>query len=80
MAGAKRARTAETPKPPSLCLRLHASYFYSDYLNLDGGFDSRSNRKVIFNAEMIPNINENLRHRKTTQRGRKRLFNRAIRR
>jgi dihydrofolate synthase/folylpolyglutamate synthase len=28
MVGAKRARTAETPKQPSLCLRLRASYFY----------------------------------------------------
>jgi hypothetical protein len=28
------------------------------YLNLDGGFDSRANRKSIFNAGMIPNINE----------------------
>jgi transposase len=48
------------------------------YLNLDGGFDSKHNRKVIFNAGMIPNIKENPRHRKTTKRGRKRLFNRAI--
>jgi transposase len=38
-------------------LRLHRSYF-----NLDGGFDSKSNRKVIFNAGMIPNIKENPRH------------------
>ena len=45
------------------------------YLNLDGGFDSRHNRKLIFNAGMIPNIKENPRYRKTTQRGRKRLFN-----
>ena len=28
MVGAKRARTAETLKPPSLYLRLHALYFY----------------------------------------------------
>ena len=28
MAGAKRARTAETPKQPSLSLRLRAPYFY----------------------------------------------------
>jgi hypothetical protein len=28
MVGAKRARKAETPKQPSLCLRLRASYFY----------------------------------------------------
>ena len=48
------------------------------YLNLDGGFDSIANRTCIFNAGMIPNIKENPRHRKTTKRGRKRLFNAAI--
>jgi transposase len=48
------------------------------YLNLDGGFDSQSNRKAIFNAGMIPNIKENPRNRKTPKRGRKRLFNAAI--
>jgi Transposase DDE domain len=48
------------------------------YLNLDGGFDSRANRKCIFNAGMIPNIQENPRNRKRTKRGRKRLFNAAI--
>jgi Transposase DDE domain len=48
------------------------------YLNLDGGFDSRHNRKMIFSAGMIPNIKENPRHRKTTKRGRKRFFNEAI--
>ena len=26
------------------------------YLNLDSGFDSKLNRKCIFNAGMIPNI------------------------
>ena len=30
MERAKRARTAETPKQPSLCLRLRAPYFYPD--------------------------------------------------
>jgi transposase len=50
------------------------------YLNLDGGFDSKHNRKVLFNAGMIPNIKENPRNRKTTKRGRKRLFNQAIHR
>jgi hypothetical protein len=54
-------------------LRLHRSYF-----NLDGGFDSKSNRKVIFNAGLIPNLKENPLHRKTTKRGRKRLFDQAI--
>ena len=48
------------------------------YLNLDGGFDSTSNRKAIFNAGMIPNIKENPRNRKRPKRGRKRLFNQAI--
>ena len=48
------------------------------YLNLDAGFDSTYNRKMIFNAGMIPNIKENPRNRKTTKRGRKRLFNEAI--
>jgi transposase len=48
------------------------------YLNLDGGVDSKSNRKAIFNAGMIPNIKENPRHRKRPKRGRKRLFNEAI--
>jgi transposase len=48
------------------------------YLNLDGGFDSARNRKIIFNAGLIPNIKENPRNRKATKRGRKRLFNAAI--
>jgi transposase len=48
------------------------------YLNLDSGFDSKHNRQCIFNAGMIPNITENPRHRKSTKRGRKRLFNEAI--
>jgi len=48
------------------------------YLNLDGGFDSRRNRKAIFNAGLVPNIKENPRNRKAAKRGRKRLFNAAI--
>src|SRR6266852_3148910 len=47
-------------------------------LNLDGGFDSARNRKCMFNAGLIPNIKANPRNRKTTKRGRKRLFNEAI--
>jgi hypothetical protein len=47
-------------------------------LNLDGGFDAKHTRKMSFNAGMIPNSTENPRHRKTTQRGRKRLFNETI--
>jgi hypothetical protein len=48
------------------------------YLNLDSGFDSKHNRKCIFNAGMIPNIKENPRNCKSTKRGRKRLFNEAL--
>jgi len=48
------------------------------YLNLDGGCDSKANRKAIFHAGMMPNIKENLRHRTSPKRRRKRLFNEAI--
>jgi Transposase DDE domain len=48
------------------------------YLNLDGGFDSKHNRKAIFNAGLIPNVKENPRNRKRSKRGRKRWFNAAI--
>ena len=47
-------------------------------VSLDGVYDSRANRKAIFNRGMIPNINENPRGRKTPKRGRKRLFVVAI--
>jgi transposase len=52
--------------------------FKGAYLNLDGGFDSASNRKAIFNAAMIPNIKESPRNRKRPKHSRKRLFNQAI--
>ena len=48
------------------------------YLNLDGGFDAKTNRKAIFNAGMMPNIKENPRNRKARKRGRKRWFNAVI--
>ena len=48
------------------------------YLNLDGGFDSMRNRKAIFNAGLIPTINENPRNPRTPRGGRKPLFNAAI--
>lgn len=44
----------------------------------DGVYDSKSNRKLIFNASMIPNIPENIRNRKKTKRGKKRLFSKDI--
>lgn len=45
--------------------------------NLDSGFDSRSNRKVIWNAALRPNIPENPRNRNTKKpkRGRPRYYN-----
>ncbi len=51
---------------------------FGSTMSLDGGYDSKDNRKKIFNAGMIPNINENKRNRKTTKRGRKRIFDKAI--
>src|ERR1700739_3469839 len=47
-------------------------------VTLDGGFDSKANRKCIFHAGMTPHIKENPRNRKRPKRGRKRLFNAAI--
>ena len=47
-------------------------------MSLDGAYDCKANRKMIFNAGMTPNINANKRNRKRTKRGRKRLFNKAI--
>lgn len=47
-------------------------------MSLDGVYDCKANRKMIFNAGMTPNINENKRNRKKTKRGRKRIFDEAI--
>lgn len=47
-------------------------------VHLDGGFDSRANRKGLFKAGRLPHIKEHPRNRKTTKRGRKRCFNAAI--
>ena len=47
-------------------------------VSLDGVYDSKVNRKAIFNRGMVPNINENPRNRKTTKRGPKRVFSAAI--
>ena len=47
-------------------------------ISLDAAYDSQKNRKMIFNAGMVPNINENKRNRKSKKRGRKRLFDKGI--
>jgi transposase len=44
-------------------------------VSLDGAYDCRADRKAIFNRDMIPNIPENPRGRKTPKRGRKLHFN-----
>lgn len=43
-------------------------------LNLDAGFDSRKNRKAVWNTNLKPNIKENPRNRKKPKQGRKRFF------
>jgi hypothetical protein len=49
-------------------------------INLDSGFDSRMNRKNVFNAGLWPNIKENPRNRKPAppKRGRPRLWDEAV--
>ena len=47
-------------------------------MNLDGVFDSKKNRKLIFNRHMVPNIPENKRNRKKTKPGPKRFFDAGI--
>lgn len=47
-------------------------------LNLDAGFDSKQNRKAVFNAGMKPNIKENPRNRPKPKRGRKRFFAKVL--
>lgn len=46
--------------------------------SLDSAYDSAANRKMIFNAGMVPNIKENSRNRKQTKRGRKRFYSEDI--
>jgi len=47
-------------------------------LNLEAGFDSKTNRKCLFNAGLRPNIKENPRNRQKPNRGRKRFFADAL--
>ena len=46
--------------------------------SIDGVYDSKANRKAIFNRGLVPNIPENRVGRKKTKRGRKRLFDADI--
>lgn len=47
-------------------------------MSLDGVYNSRKNRKAIFNLGMVPNIPENRRNRKKPKRGRKQGFYQKI--
>ena len=47
-------------------------------MSLDGVYNSRKNRKSIFNLGMVPNIPENKRNRKKSKRGRKQIYSKAI--
>jgi len=47
-------------------------------VSLDSAYDSRANRKAIFNRGMVPNIPENPRCRSTPKRGRQPLFKQAL--
>ncbi len=47
-------------------------------MSLDGVYNSRKNRKAIFNLGMIPNIPENKRNHKKLKRGRKQTFYQKI--
>ena len=47
-------------------------------INLDGAFDSKKNRKAIFNCGLVPNVQENKRNRKRAKPGPKRMFDAAI--
>lgn len=48
------------------------------YLNADPAFDTKSARKTCFNHGLVPNVKENIRNRKKTKRGPKRLFDKDV--
>ena len=47
-------------------------------MSLDGVYNSRTNRKAIFNLGMTPNAPENKRNRKKSKRGKKQTFCKSI--
>lgn len=60
-----------------ICKKVGISLLAS-VVSLDSAYDSKKNRKKIFNAGMVPNIKENPRNRKKTKRGRARIFDESI--
>lgn len=53
-------------------------YVQNSILNAEKGFDSKTFRRAIFRRNIVPNIKENTRNRKTVKRGRKRFFNNQV--
>ena len=52
--------------------------FQGAYFNADKAFDTKAARKTCFNHGLIPNIDINKRNRKSSKRGRKRLFDEVV--
>ena len=48
------------------------------FFNADSAFDTKEARTVCFNHQIVPNMAENKRNRKSVKRGRKRLFNAQV--
>jgi hypothetical protein len=65
--------------PPLKCIAKSIGLELSgSVMSLDGVYDCKENRKMIFNNGMTPNINPNERNRQRTKRGRKAVFNPKI--
>lgn len=58
--------------------RLLGESLEGAYMNLDGAFDSKNNRKLLQNRGLVPNIPENKRNRKAPKPGPKRWFDPVI--
>ena len=71
-------QVTETLKKLFADLKRTGLSYTGAFFNADSSFDTRAARKVLWNAGVIPNIDENKRGRKTTKRGRKRHFNRDV--
>ncbi|MFK6999359.1 IS5 family transposase [Flavobacterium oreochromis] len=59
-------------------LKLKGIYLQNSILNSDKGFDSKKFRRALMRRNVLPNIKENSRNRKTKKREKKRFYNSAI--
>ena len=65
--------------PQVICIAKHVGLeLHKTIVSLDAAYDSRANRKAIFNRGMVPNIPKNPRGRRAPQRGRQPLFEQAL--